>query len=306
MEEEEPPAFKVEEVPEEVEPDEEQELMLENAKLREKMRTLNDELNRFLQNLDATPSRNSQLPPLNTTSNAILLHLNRKPTFASPLNSSRHKFLAKKPSGILAAQSMGRMNSLIKEVKSRLMSHFDNQDDKIATVPVMEKQIETNAVKIQRLQIEHSKLQELIDSESKRHVLEMQLIKAEEEIREQQRVREELKKQTHQLMKASHHHHSVHHHRATVEDSSQFVTEMKRKGQLVNLMSIKCRDLESELAKMEDLKQRESYMLDQLEIKASEYALDIEMLIGPTSITGRPQSQPSVSEGLLEGGGKPS
>lgn len=281
--------------------------MLENAQLREKMRTLNDELNRFLQGLDNVPSRNSQhnLPPL-TTSNAILLQLNRKPTFASPINSSRHKYLAKKPSVIMAAQSMGRMNSLIKEVKSRLMSHFDNLDDKIATVPVMEKQIETNAVKIQRLQIEHSKLQELIDSESKRHGLELQLIKVEDEIREQQRVREELKKQNHQLMKASHHHHSVHHHRATVEDNSQFVTEMKRKGQLVNLMGIKCRDLENELAKMEDLKQRESYMLDQLEIKASEYALDIEMLIGPTSITGRPQSQPSISEGLLEGGGKPS
>ena len=132
--------------------------MLENAQLREKMRRLNDELNKFLQNLDSTPSRNIQLPPLNTTSNAILLQLNRKPTFASPINSSRHKFLAKKPSVILATQSMGRMNSLIKEVKSRLMSHFDNQDDKIATVPVMEKQIETNAVKIQRLQIEHSKL----------------------------------------------------------------------------------------------------------------------------------------------------
>lgn len=82
----------------------------------------------------------------------------------------------------------------------------------------------------------------------------MQMIKIEDEIREQQRVREELKKQNHQLMKASHHFLSVHHHRATVEDNSQFVTEMKRKGQLVNLMSIKCRDLEAELAKMEDLK----------------------------------------------------
>ena len=287
----------------EPEPDEEAELMAENAQLREQMRTLNDELNRFLVTLDKTPARAVQLPPLATST---ALQLNRKPTFASPVNSSRHKFLAKKPSVVFGAQSMGRMNSLIKEVKSRLMSHFETQDDKIAVVPVMEKQIETNGVKIQRLQIEHSKLQELIDSESKRQGLEMQLIKIEEEIREQQRVREELKKTNHQLMKASHHHHSVHHHRATVEDSSQFVTEMKRKGQLVNLMSIKCRDLEQELAKMEDLRQRESYMVDQLEIKASEYALDIEMLIGPTTISGRPQSQPSVSEGLLEGGGKPS
>jgi len=134
------------------EPDEEQELMMENAQLRDQMRTLNDELNKCLVNLDKNPSRNTigQLPPL-TITNASLLQLNRKPTFASPINSSRHKFLAKKPSALIGAQSMGRMNSLVKEVKSRLMSHFDNQDDKIATVPVMEKQIETNGVKIQRL-----------------------------------------------------------------------------------------------------------------------------------------------------------
>lgn len=83
--------------------------------------------------------------------------INKKPVFADPLNSSRHKYLQKKQT-VLPAVNFGRMNSMMRMVKSKLLQHFDNDLDPESLVAVLDKQINNLNTRLQTYQKEHQQL----------------------------------------------------------------------------------------------------------------------------------------------------
>ena len=73
--------------------------------------------------------------------------------------------------------------------------------------------------------------------------------------------------------------HGVHHHRATIEDSSQYVQEFNQNKKYMHLLENKCEDLETQLYRMEDIKQREAEHIKGIYMKVGEYRQELENLL---------------------------
>lgn len=121
---------------------------------------------------------------------------NRKPTFASPRDSSRHKYLLKKPTALPANLGPAlRMNSMMRVVKSKLLEHFDKERNPESQISVMEKQIETLNTRVATYQSEHTKLKDMVDRQADNYNVEVQLKRLDMEIKDQTIKNQELKRQ---------------------------------------------------------------------------------------------------------------
>jgi vacuolar-type H+-ATPase subunit I/STV1 len=110
-----------------------------------------------------------------------------------PLNSNRHKYLAKRTS-VFPAINLGRMNSMMRVVKSKVLQHFENDLDPTNLSIMMDKQLENLNTRLETYKKEYQTLKEREERELSGYNLEIQIKKADFDIKEQIAKNQELKR----------------------------------------------------------------------------------------------------------------
>jgi hypothetical protein len=86
---------------------------------------------------------------------------------------------------------------------------------------------------------EHTVLKERVDRELNGYNLEIQIKKADLEIKEMVAKNQEMKRNNQSLMKYKEKMHSVNHHRVTLDDDSQYTMSYKHNRKVLDLMNAK-------------------------------------------------------------------
>jgi hypothetical protein len=174
-----------------------------------------------------------------------------------PLNSNRHKYLAKRTS-VFPAINLGRMNSMMRVVKSKVLQHFENDLDPTNLSIMMDKQLENLNTRLETYKKEYQTLKEREERELSGYNLEIQIKKADFDIKEQIAKNQELKRSNQGLIKQNQKMHTVSHHRVTIDDDSQYTLAYKQNKSYLERILAKSDYLQVQLLKMAESKDREA------------------------------------------------
>jgi hypothetical protein len=168
----------------------------------------------------------------------------------SPIATARHKFLTKKAT-MPASNFPVRMNSVLRQIKPKLLEHYYNTEDPQSQVLVLQQQIDTLNKRVEVYRAEHLKLKERFEGDfvNDPAILEAQIRKTDQEIKDLQRHNAQQQIKNHGLIKHVQQQHAVSHHRVTLDDDTAYHMRAKtKKGELDRLrLRIEAVDREIEI-----------------------------------------------------------
>ena len=191
-----------------------------------------------------------------------------------------------------------RMNSVLKQIKPKLLEHYYNTEDPQSQVLVLQQQIDTLNKRVEVYRAEHSKLKERFEGDfvNDPAILEAQIRKTDQEIKDLQRHNAQQQIKNHGLIKHVQQQHAVSHHRVTLDDDTAYHLRAKtKKGELDRLrMKIEALDHEIEINDQTFLREKDQCAT--LERKIEEMSMELDNIDGTIgSIFGESHRAPPLS-----------
>ena len=190
------------------------------------------------------------------------------------------------------------MNSVLKQIKPKLLEHYYSTEDSQSQVLVLQQQIDTLSKRVEVYRAEHSKLKERFEGGSVNDpaILEAQIRKTDQEIKDLQRHNAQQQIKNHHLIKHVQQQHAVSHHRVTIDDDSAYHMRAKTKKGELDRLRMKTEAVDREIESNEQTYQREKEVCAALERKIEEMSMEFDTIDGSIGSTfGESHRAPALS-----------
>ena len=200
-----------------------------------------------------------------------------KPQFKNALESARmqKQFLYQQKKELMKPQlGIQRMNSVRKDIKSKIATSLEASEDP----EIKQRQQDLLHKRLETYKAEHDKLKQRLDSDGDTYTLETALRKIDIEIRDQQRLNQQLNRNNLQLIKHNTQVYGVKHYRKTLDDESQIDLTIKQKRVQINTIKLSYEKTIEMMVVLEETIQREKEQIQTHEEKIEELNFGLEIL----------------------------